>query len=34
MRSRDCRMRLAVALVTPQGWAPVGFALICLLTGG
>lgn len=33
MRSSDCRMRLAVALVTPQGWAPAGLALICLLTG-
>lgn len=33
MRSRDCRMRRAVALVTPQGWAPAGFALICLLIG-
>lgn len=33
MRSRDCKMRLAVALVTPQGCAPAGFTLICLLTG-
>lgn len=33
MRSRDCRMRLAVALVTPQGWTPAGLAFICLLTG-
>lgn len=33
IRSKDCRMRLAVALVTPQGVVPAGFALICLLTG-
>lgn len=33
MRSKDWRMRLAVALVTPQGWTPAGLALICLLTG-
>jgi hypothetical protein len=33
MRSRDCRMRRAVPLVTPQGAAPAGRALICLLTG-
>lgn len=33
MRSNDCKMRLAVALVTPQGWAPAGLALICLLIG-
>lgn len=33
MRSKDCRTRLAVALVSPQGCEPAGLALICRLTG-
>lgn len=33
MRSSVCKMRLAVALVTPHGCAPAGLAFICLLTG-
>lgn len=33
IRSRDCKMRRAVALVTPQGGAPAGLALICRRNG-